>query len=172
MRDQRVWIDHRVRDDLLDDIRRHRGWLETGGPLIGYIADAGCVVVRAVAVPAATRRRASFQPSHAAVDDIIAREHHRSDGQLRYVGSWHSHPSGSAVPSSTDRSTAKNIANQPEVDLARPLQLIAATSALSWRARVQELGCWQWDPRRQTLVSRPIIWTWTDLRDRSPRTAH
>lgn len=164
MDDCRVWFDHRVRDDILDDIRRHRRWLETGGPLVGYVADEDFVVVRACGVPVATRRRATFQPPHQAVDQILEAEHRRSRGHLRYLGSWHTHPSGSAVPSSTDRITAKRIASEPEVELPSPLQLIAATSALPWRAHVQELGCWQWSPAGQELRLRPINWTRTDLR--------
>lgn len=170
MPDPRIWIDHRVRDDILDDIRGQRRCLETGGPLIGYIAGDAYVVVRAPGVPVANRHRASFQPSYDAVDEIIASEHRRSDGQLRYLGSWHSHPSGTAVPSSTDHNTAKNIASEPEVKLARPLQLIAATSVRPWRAHVQDLGCWQWDPRKHALTSRSIIWMWTDLRGSHPHT--
>jgi integrative and conjugative element protein (TIGR02256 family) len=164
MGDHRVWFDHRVRDDILDDIRRHRRWLETGGPLVGYVAEGDFVIVRAVGVPVATRRRTTFQPQHRAVDQILAEQHRRSGGHLRYLGSWHSHPSGSALPSPTDRRTAKNIAQEPAVELPSPLQLIAATSTLPWRAHVQELGCWQWSPSDQDLTQKPISWTWTDLR--------
>ncbi|MFA9444457.1 Mov34/MPN/PAD-1 family protein [Egicoccus sp. AB-alg6-2] len=162
---ERIWVDHRIRDDIRDELRRHRRWLETGGPLVGYIVDRDFVVVRAAGVENATRRRGSFQPDSAAVDRILVDEYRRSGGRLRYVGSWHSHPAGSAIPSSRDVRTAQGIAGEPDVGLPSPLQVIVATSVLPWTAQRRDLGCWQWDPRRHTLVSRPIKWTRTDLRE-------
>lgn len=162
---ERVWVDHRVRDDIRDELRRHRRWLETGGPLVGYIVDRDFVVVRAAGVETATRRRRSFQPDSAAVDRILADEYRRSDGRLRYVGSWHSHPAGIATPSSRDVKTAQRIAGEPDVELPSPLQVIVATSVLPWTAQRRDLACWQWDPQRHTLVSRFITWMRTEMRD-------
>lgn len=161
----RIWVDHQVRDDIRDELRLHRRWVETGGPLIGYIADRDFVVVRAAGVETATRRPRSFQPDSAAVDQILADQYSRSRGRLRYVGSWHSHPAGSERPSSRDVRTAQAIASEPDVELPSPLQVIVATSVLPWTAQRRDLGCWQWDPQQRTLVNRPITWTRTEMRD-------
>lgn len=55
-----------------------------------------------------------------------------------YLGDWHTHPGGVAVPSRTDRTTLTRIANHAAARAPRALMLIAADANEVWRVAVWE----------------------------------
>jgi integrative and conjugative element protein (TIGR02256 family) len=108
--------------------------LETGGVLVGYVADNGAPVVHAVIGPGlnALHFAARFEPDHAwqceRLDDLFK----SSSGQWVYLGDWHTHPDGRPKMSWLDRRTLRRIAKHSEAGIARPLMLIVAGSPGAW----------------------------------------
>lgn len=69
-----------------------------------------------------------------------------SSQRYRFLGSWHTHPAGAAVPSYRDTQTAAEIAADADVLLASPLVIIQATWPRLRGAELRELAAWRWDP--------------------------
>jgi len=80
----------------------------------------------------------------------VVREDSRQ--RFRFLGSWHTHPGGVAVPSSRDAATAGEIAADAAVLLPSPLLLIQATRPAGRGAEPAELAAWRWDPGARGLV--------------------
>jgi hypothetical protein len=78
------------------------------------------------------------------------REH--SQARYRYLGSWHSHPGGTARPSGPDIATTERVATDPDVLLPRPLVLIQATWRYGRTVLARELRAWCWDPGSAWLL--------------------
>lgn len=76
---------------------------ETGGILIGVLADGHPWVTTAIEIPTTERGRAHYRipggATHAAVERSRA-----TDDRLGYLGDWHTHPAD-AGPSPTDLAT-------------------------------------------------------------------
>lgn len=66
-----------------------------------------------------------------------------SEARYRYLGSWHSHPGGTASPSAQDAATAQVVADEPQVLLSHPVLLIQATRLDSVGATLARLGAWR-----------------------------
>jgi integrative and conjugative element protein (TIGR02256 family) len=100
--------------------------LETGGALVGYVADSGDIVVTALihAGPRARRTRWSFRPDAGFQNREIAR-HYEGSGRLDgYLGDWHTHPGGSSRMSWRDRRTLQAIADYPHARIRNPVMVI------------------------------------------------
>jgi proteasome lid subunit RPN8/RPN11 len=69
-----------------------------------------------------------------------------SSQRYRFLGSWHTHPAGAAVPSYRDTQTAAEIAAEADVLLASPLVIIQATRPRLRGAELGEVAAWRWDP--------------------------
>ncbi|WP_177230488.1 Mov34/MPN/PAD-1 family protein [Chitinophaga sp. CF118] len=50
--------------------------------------------------------------------------HRRSNGQLYYIGEWHTHPNAAPFPSTTDLKAMCRIANNPNIRIKTPILLI------------------------------------------------
>ncbi|MGC2971854.1 Mov34/MPN/PAD-1 family protein [Paraburkholderia aspalathi] len=136
-----LWIDSTAFGEMLDEARRAYP-LETGGVLVGYIADNDVPVVQHVIGPglAARHRRHRFHPDHEwqchRLDELFA----ASLGQAVYLGDWHTHPDGSPRMSWLDRRTLRGIARHREAQLSRPLMLIVGGGRETWNWRVHRYG--------------------------------
>jgi integrative and conjugative element protein (TIGR02256 family) len=151
-----VFLDHRAVDAVGAESRRRR-LRETGGALFGFVDGAHVVVVCAYGPgPHARHRRASFEPHRPTTDAIMAAVREASTQRYRFLGSWHTHPAGAAVPSSRDTETAAEIAVEGEVLLPRPLVIIQATSPRARGARLGELAAWRWDPGAGEMVREKL----------------
>lgn len=88
------------------------GRIETGGVLIGRIfINRRCITIaRVLEAPVdSTRSPCSFMLGTTDLRKSISKIFERSGGTLSYVGTWHSHPSGSGEPSSTDRQSYERL---------------------------------------------------------------
>ena len=151
-----VLLDARARQALERESRRRR-LMETGGALFGF--DDGDNVVVACAYPPgphARHRRASFEPNRPTTDALMRAVRKDSDRRFRFLGSWHTHPGGAAVPSGRDATTAAEIATDTDVRLPRPLVLIQATRPRPRGANLAELAAWRFDPWAGRLASAAI----------------
>lgn len=114
---------------VLQAIRREvqRAWfVETGGPLVGYVSvDDALVVTHAGGPgPRAVRQRHSvlIDGRHAQVFcDTSRRE---SAGRLDYVGDWHRHPGWSLAPSRYDVEAMQTVARFEHCPIRNPVSLI------------------------------------------------
>lgn len=107
---------------------------ETGGVLVGYVADGQQPVVVAVIGPgpAAVHQRNRFQPDHQWQCEQLDDLYERSSGRLVYLGDWHTHPDGSPQMSWLDRRTIRAIARHSPAQCAQPLMLIGGGSPEHW----------------------------------------
>jgi len=114
--------------------------VETGGPLVGYVAKDGVLVVTDATGPGPKARLERFSVT---IDGINAqkfcdRSRHASDGYIDYVGDWHKHPGISLRPSGQDVFAMKTMANFEFSPTKHPISLI-------YRSWPQALQVYVWD---------------------------
>jgi integrative and conjugative element protein (TIGR02256 family) len=148
-----IWLSDEARH-LIEREACRRRLLETGGPLFGYEARDGSVVIEAARGPGPRARHARFnyRPDRDAIQAAINEELQASKGQRYLVGEWHSHPLGSAHASGRDKRSVREIAEDEDVGLIRPVALIQATTPWGRRVRPAELGAWFWEPDLAEVV--------------------
>lgn len=128
---------------------------ETGGILAGYWANAHEVVISAASGPGPNSMHLShrFKPDSEYQEVWISNRYAQTRGVETYLGDWHTHPGATAaIPSWTDRVTARRIASAPEARASNPVILILTGTAVSWKPAA-------WVAR---LV--PVIGPWSRLR--------
>lgn len=159
-----MWLDERARAAIEGETAR-RPRVETGGALFGFGSDLELVVACAYGPgPRARHRRSSFEPHPRTTDALIEAVWRASDRRYRYLGSWHSHPGGSARPSTTDVHTTERVANDPAVRLSSPLVLIQATSPAHGVACPGELRGWHWSSDQVWLLPCELEPVWLEDR--------
>lgn len=160
-----AWIDTRAIDQMVSDIRRWGRRKETGGPLFGYESDSQVVIACAPSLGSyAERSPALFEPDSNRVDFLIAETWSASRGRYRYLGSWHSHPGGSALPSETDLVTLQSISLEKEVDFTSPILMIVATSRVPLRRHIQRLAVWRRHAEPLGMTMMEVVQTVLDER--------
>lgn len=152
-----------VDPEAVTAIRRHARnarLFETGGALFGYessgAGDAVTVIFAGSPGPRAVHRPTGLVADSTHTQRLIDLVADHTDGSCRYIGSWHTHPTGRAVPSRRDAHTARAISAQPEVQLPRPLLLIAATWPSPAGQHLRHLTAWRLDAHGHALGSHPI----------------
>jgi len=114
---------------------------ETGGVLMGYhLPQEKQVVITAIIGPGplANHGSSSFTPDHLYQIGEIASLYEASGREHTYLGDWHSHPRGRAVPSPTDLGVLARISLTASARCPEPLLLLIA-GGRSW-----DLTFWQW----------------------------
>lgn len=98
---------------------------ETGGILVGlYNNDLDCAIVTAVSAKPSDSKsgRTWFNRGVRGlkkwIEQLWLKERHY------YLGEWHFHPYGSAIPSFTDKEQMKSISNSPYYRCPEPILLI------------------------------------------------
>ena len=120
--------------------------LENGGILLGWRAGVDRVVIDLRGPgPRALHGQHCFLPDHAWHIEEIHRTFQESDGDVDYLGDWHSHPGGVAAMSELDSTTLRRIACR----VKDPLMLIVAGSETDdeWSTR-----CWN------GRLDGPLLW--------------
>lgn len=77
--------------------------LEACGLVLGHRESAAAEILE---LRSTRNTRASPQHYEIAPEDVLAADRRARAAGWQLLGAWHSHPSGSAVPSSTDREEA------------------------------------------------------------------
>jgi integrative and conjugative element protein (TIGR02256 family) len=128
---------------------------ETGGLLLGYVADRGDVVVKAIVGPGPKARhfRHRFVPDVEYQQSALEAHHFATLGQESYLGDWHTHPDSSAVLSCRDKKTLRNIAAEPKAYVAKPLMAILFGGRYTWGIAAVRLEGWK---KRLLLYSHDI----------------
>lgn len=109
--------------------------METGGMLLGYIADNNDVVVTAIIGPgpAAKGSRYTFEPDAEYQQAELEAHFRATKGIESYLGDWHTHPHGSSIPSRTDKRTLAHIALTTSSRINHPVMAIAGNAAGDWK---------------------------------------
>jgi integrative and conjugative element protein (TIGR02256 family) len=103
-----------------------RPW-EIGGWLLGYWSeDRMALVVTHATPPAARGTPFAVTISGKGHRQRFDQAWHATDGVVTFVGDWHTHPGGPAIPSSTDAKAARQLATDPDYGTQRPLLAIVA----------------------------------------------
>lgn len=134
-----AWIRHTVQCDL--ELRALKALPnETGGLLVGYRADNGDIVVQAIIGPGPKARHTPvrFVPDHAWQCERLDAIYSESNGQLVYVGDWHTHPFGVPEMSMLDRRTLRRIARHPDIGSGSPVMLIGGNATGKWSWKMHE----------------------------------
>lgn len=114
--------------------------METGGVLVGYVADNGDVVIRHAIGPGplADHRHFRFTPDHAFQCHELDARYTETNGVEVYLGDWHTHPNGTSRLSWLDRRTLSAIAKNAGTGIRNPLMLIGAGRPKSWNWRCHQ----------------------------------
>jgi integrative and conjugative element protein (TIGR02256 family) len=151
-----VWLDRDARRKIAHEAERFR-FLETGGPLFGFGDDDSLVVVTAAGPgPRARHRPMSFVPDREAVEQAINRVWELGERRYRYLGSWHTHPRGRATPSRRDLQTAREMSQDPGLNLPRPLIMIQSTWPGRRIVHDSDLRAHHYDPLKTELAPASV----------------
>jgi integrative and conjugative element protein (TIGR02256 family) len=110
-----VLLQHNIREHLEREALSSKRRTERGGVFIGQYRGPH-IEITDFTIPGPTDLSAptsftKIDPIH----QIAAERAWQSSGQTKtYIGEWHTHPSGRAAPSFTDRHTWSNVAKQIE----------------------------------------------------------
>lgn len=130
--DHTVWLRDSVNDELERESERYRP-RESGGLLLGYRVEEETVVIGVIAAgPRAQRAAFSFRPDGPWQRHSLETAFDGSRGTVTYVGDWHSHPTGSGVPSCRDTKTARLIAEHRDAQLPEPIIIINVRNGSTW----------------------------------------
>lgn len=114
--------------------------VETGGPLVGYVAKDGALIVTDAAGPGPNAKMERYSVT---IDGTHAQKfcdqcRNESDGLIDYVGDWHKHPGFSLRPSEHDIFAIKTMAIFEHSPTKHPISLI-------YRRWPQALQAYVWD---------------------------
>lgn len=141
----RAWIAQSAFAAMVAETERCAPY-ETGGVLMGYWSvNPRAAVVVAIIGPGrdAVHRLRSFTPDHVFQEAEIERIYLESGRWVTYLGDWHTHPTGIAKLSLTDRLTQVRIARHREARAPKAVMAILAGGDPSWI-----LGLWHVQTRR------------------------
>jgi integrative and conjugative element protein (TIGR02256 family) len=117
-----------------------RPW-EVGGWLLGWWADSRSSLLVTHATPPASRGTP--------FGVTISGKGHRpyfdsaweaSGGTVTFLGDWHTHPGGPALPSSRDRLAAQSLAEDVDFQTPEPLIAIVGTARWPWARTAAEIA--------------------------------
>ena len=99
---------------------------EFGGILIGYYSDdkKKAHVIQQMSPTVYKNSPTKFTREVADLNSFLAQIHIATDGQMIYLGEWHSHPNGSTGYSKTDYQSMESIAKDKNIAVNNPLMLI------------------------------------------------
>ncbi len=111
-------------DELVSLAKRHYP-KEFGGVLVGrYVESNSLALIEGHVLPKKyASSRYSFERGKAGLRNSLAK-HFKDKPSKIYVGEWHTHPDGPAIPSSTDISALQTIVSHDEVFIENPILLI------------------------------------------------
>lgn len=104
-----IWLSKRVAEEMH---RQGQRWapLETGGLLLGWRDGDDRIVAGLIgAGDKAVRARHAFEPDHKFQIEELGKVFARTNGDLDYLGDWHTHPAGHVAMSWRDRRTLRVI---------------------------------------------------------------
>jgi integrative and conjugative element protein (TIGR02256 family) len=129
----------RMRAEVRRDARLRGADIETGGLLLGQVDDAcRCIRVDDISGPPPDSLLSAVHFDHGieGVGELIAYHRARSGRLTTFVGMWHSHPSGTAEPSPTDKAAMAALVTPIADGPRRALIVIVGGDDATWPAWV------------------------------------
>lgn len=104
---------------------------EFGGIFLGSIdTENSCATISDIVTPDTYDiSKSSFKRYSKSLNKIIEKAYSKSDGEIIYLGEWHSHPLHLPLPSKTDHDSMVNLSNQRTIKLKTPILLIISYNA-------------------------------------------
>ena len=122
-------------DDVKKQVRKHYP-KECGGIFIGKINNDNEAVIEAMMVPNTFfSTRVLFVRVSGFLNKWLEKIFHQSNGDLYYLGEWHSHPDAPPIPSWKDLNSMKKIAENPDKRIKTPLLLIIGFDVKSFNEK-------------------------------------
>jgi integrative and conjugative element protein (TIGR02256 family) len=126
----RLFVHRRAADDLL---RLPRAPWELGGWLLGYWAAQGSqIVVTHPTPPGPKGTRFGVRISSRGHRERFDAAWDASEGEVTYLGDWHTHPGGPPEPSEQDAATLGELAEKEHFHTPRPLMAIVQNPRWPW----------------------------------------
>jgi integrative and conjugative element protein (TIGR02256 family) len=117
---------------------RKARYVETGGPLVGYVAKGDVLVVTDADGPGPKAKMERFSVTidgeHA--QKFCDRSSRESGGNIDYIGDWHKHTGISLRPSEQDILAMKTMANFEFSPTKHPISLIYRRLPQAWQVYV------------------------------------
>jgi integrative and conjugative element protein (TIGR02256 family) len=109
----------RLSDETLETMDKYRhAKVEAGGILLGRVFESHVLVEVATEPTRADRRgRFSFTRSRDSAQQRVNGAWNTSDGELIYLGEWHSHPEDAAKPSGRDQEMIANNLREAKMEI-------------------------------------------------------
>lgn len=126
--------------------------LETGGVLLGYRTGSDHVITNAICGgPCAVHRVNSFIPDYSFQEAEIASFYNRSNGNINYLGDWHTHPNGTPRLSRKDKATLLRISKFKDARIDEPLMGILVGSTRLWNLNLWKVESRKFAPFRKQI---------------------
>lgn len=130
--------------------------------LLGYVAPPSdpeqLMIEHALGPgPEAVHERHRFVPDGAWQQQRLGAAYEVSGRITTYLGDWHSHPAGHAIPSRRDHRTARAVARTGSARNRRPLTVIVAPSTVGKEDGDWNAVAYRFDGKRLVLVTLESI---------------
>ncbi|MFZ3590353.1 Mov34/MPN/PAD-1 family protein [Bacillus sp. DJP31] len=111
---------------IQNEVQKTKNNVETGGVLMGYYTVEDEVVITHCSGPGpnAIQKRHSILFDSLYCQEFVDTIYKGTNGQITYLGDWHSHTTESLTPSKTDRIEMKKITKNKKSRLPFPLMII------------------------------------------------
>lgn len=103
---------------------------EFGGIFIGFKSELGIIITDVLVPDKYINGRTVFVRHPGTLNERLEEIHKITNGEIQYLGEWHSHPDGPTYPSITDKDAMKEIAKDKKINEDNPLLMIAEVGQL------------------------------------------
>ena len=105
---------------------------EFGGVFIGYKSDENFIITNILIPDEYKNGKTIFVREPGTLNERLSEIHNITNGKIRYLGEWHSHPDGPTDPSNTDINAMKEIAKDKNINIDKPLLMIVEVGKVSF----------------------------------------
>jgi integrative and conjugative element protein (TIGR02256 family) len=105
---------------------------EFGGVFIGFKSGINFIITDILIPDEYKNGTTVFIREPGTLNDRLREVHQMTNGEIEYLGEWHSHPNGPTTPSSTDINAMEIIAKDKNINMDRPLLMIAEVDKTSF----------------------------------------
>lgn len=105
---------------------------EFGGVFIGYKSDKNFIITNILIPDKYKNGKAIFVRHPGTLNERLSEIHNLTNGKIQYLGEWHSHPDGPTDPSRTDINAMQEIARDKNINIVKPLLMIAEVNKISF----------------------------------------
>ncbi|MEH1007957.1 ThiF family adenylyltransferase [Winogradskyella sp. ECml5-4] len=105
---------------------------EFGGVFIGYKSDLHFIITDILIPDQYKNGKTIFIREPGTLNERLSEIHKMTNGEIEYLGEWHSHPNGPTTPSRTDINAMQEIAKDKNINIDKPLLMIAEVDNISF----------------------------------------